>query len=92
MILLRLLELVIVLFLVYVLFSQILFPAMSGAKLFPVFRKSELKVKVENLKDEVDDLRDVSTNLSELHVLQKRKAEIEAAIEAELAKNKEDTH
>jgi len=75
MFLLVILEVFLVIGVVLILLTQIIMPMLFGTRLFPLFRNSELKKKVEETRHQVEDLKDQNEQLDVLSgLLAERKA------------------
>jgi hypothetical protein len=80
MFLLRIVEMLLLAFLVFLIVTQIIFPAIMGTRLFPLLYTSELRDEVISLKEEVGDLADKTKSLEALASLKKKKADLEVDI------------
>lgn len=79
-------NLLLIVAIIYGIFSQIVIPLFKGNKLFPFFRKtqkpkvSEFKKEVETTKEVVADLKEATIDLTELQALKKEKTKLESQI------------
>ena len=80
MVFLVLLEALFAITVIWFLVTQVAMPALRGGKLFPLFRVSPLREKVEVTKELVNDLQDQNDCLATLAVLTKLQKELEAQI------------
>jgi sensor histidine kinase YesM len=60
--------------------TQMMMPLIFGTRFFPAFRNTELKQKVDEIRNEVEDLKDQNTQLSELEKLLQQKHDLEVKI------------
>jgi hypothetical protein len=74
---LGLFRLALVLLLIAVLITQVIIPAVTGGKFFPIFRKDVLKKEVTKAADEIATLHDKVAVQEELVSLRDKKADLE---------------
>lgn len=82
MLFLDILVAIIMVIFVYLLITQVIIPSIFGLKLFPIFKKNDLVLEVEATRDIVATMKEQNSNLSELQVLLKSRAELEKKISA----------
>jgi hypothetical protein len=78
--LLELMIALLVIAILYLLFTQVIAPSAFGRRLFPAFRRDPLTQKVEATRDLVGALKEQNENLTELEVLLKQRADLEKKI------------
>ena len=85
MLFLRVIEFAISISALWLMVTQLMLPLIFKTRFFPLFRNTELKKKVDETRDTVEDLADKTQQLSELEKLLRKKHRLEMEI-AELEK------
>lgn len=84
-----LLRILFTILLFYIIYNQIIKPLSNNTKLFPFFRKTQLKKEVELAKETVIDLKEKVVDLEEAQRLLIQKQKLEQQID-EILKGKKD--